>query len=143
MGERLPLHAVPLEGGVAGIPGGRDSDEGLKGRAEGAEALEPHLEADVGDGAALSEALLRVLDPHPLPVLLGRGAVHALEEAQEVVAGVVRLAGDAGKVDLLGVVGVDIELCPHHLAVDVGSRILFPAHGGLNTPDEEVGRANA
>ena len=47
-----------------------------------------------------------MLDPRAIAVLLGGRAVHALEEPKKVVPGVVSLASDARKVDVLEVVGV-------------------------------------
>src|SRR4051794_29642303 len=67
------------------IGGRRHADHARERPAEGPEAREPHLEADLGHGPlALAQQRHRPLEPAPLEVAMRRLAERVLERADEV-----------------------------------------------------------
>src|SRR5690606_32280217 len=100
------------------VRGGRGADDLLERAAERAEAVEPHVEAGVGDAALLlPEQVHRPLDPPALQVAVRALAVDLLEGPDEVRRRHADQGGQPLDVELLAVAPVHLVARPEHEAV--------------------------
>src|SRR5713226_5112532 len=104
--------------GAIAVFAGRDPDNVTKCAAEGAEAVEADIEADVGDASlGLAQLEHRALDPPALEVAVRCLAEGRTERPYEVGFGDARNLGEVGDVERVGVRTVDRVSCPQHAAI--------------------------
>ena len=104
----------------------RLADDLAERAAEGAQAVEADVEADVGDAAVgLAQQEHRALDPPPLQVAVRRLPEDGAEAAAEVRLGDVGHRGDGANVERLGVGAVHGVAGAQQAPVQV---LGFPAH---------------
>src|SRR6266576_3678581 len=109
-------HHVAASAVVSGV----DPDDVAERAAESAEAVEPDLEADLGDVAVrFAEHEHRSLDAAALEVAMRSLPECGTEGADEVGFGDVRHAGEARYVEGLGVGAVDGVAGAEHAAVEL------------------------
>src|SRR5207249_10444537 len=110
------------------IVGRVHADDVAEGPAEGAEAGEPDVHADVGDAAArLAQQEHGALHAPALEVAVGRLAESGAKRADEVRLGDARDLGQGGDVEGLGVGAVDRVAGAEHAPVPL---LDGPAHRG-------------
>src|SRR5207247_4836812 len=105
----------------------RLADDLAERPAEGPQAHEADVEADVGDAAVgFAEEEHRALDPPPLQVSVRRLSEHRAEAADEVRLGDIGHRGHGADVERLGVGAVDGVVGAMAAPVQI---LDFPAHG--------------
>src|SRR4051812_18243107 len=109
------------------VRGRRLADDGMEGAAEGPEAPEADVEADVGDAAVgLAQQEHRALDPAALEVAVGRLAERRAEGPDEVRLGDAGDPGQRGDVERLVVAAIHRVARAEQPAVPL---LDGPAHG--------------
>src|SRR3954452_17348814 len=100
------------------VRGRRLADDGMEGAAEGPEAREADVKADVGHAAVgLAQQEHRALDPAALEIAVRRLAKGRAERADEVRLGDVREPRERGDVERLGVAAVHRVARPEQATV--------------------------
>jgi hypothetical protein len=83
----------------------------FKERGETPQTVKPHRKARIRHRHFLLQQILCPLDAHMRQVLMGRPAINALERADKMILRITRLIRDFTRIDPLGKIAVNEQLC--------------------------------
>src|SRR5262247_1269964 len=101
------------------IFGRRHAGAAFKERGKTPQAVKPHRKARLRHRQFLLQQFLCALDAHMRQVLMRRPPIDALERADKMKLRITRLIRDLPRIDPLGIIAVNEQLCLHDPAIKI------------------------
>src|SRR5262245_30963858 len=117
--ERFFADLSPAFKLVSLILGRRYAGAAFKERSETPQAIKPHRKARLRHRHFLLQQFLCPLDAHMRQVLMRRPSINALESADKMKLRITRLIRDLPRIDPLGIIAVNEQLCLHDPAIKI------------------------